>query len=62
MEFTLGGVVDAEKEISAIIETTPEMRLFHVQHATSPVPMEELEEKNIQYNWGKAGEGGGRLR
>ena len=62
MEFTLGSMFDAEKEIAAIVETTPEMRLFHLQRATSPVPKEDLEENDIQYNWGKAGENGPMLR
>ena len=62
MEFQLQSVFDAENEINNIIETTPEMRLFHVKHKTSPEPIEDLEDADIQYNWGKAGDGGPNLR
>ena len=62
MEFQLQSVFDAENEINNIIQTTPEMRLFHVKHKTSSEPIEDLVEDDIQYNWGKAGEGGPNLR
>ena len=62
MEFQMQSVFDAENEINEIIKTTPEMRLFHVNHKTSPDPIEDLEDGDIQYNWGKAGDGGPNLR
>ena len=62
MEFTMGQMFDATNEIASIVESTPELRLFHVQHVTSPEPREDFEENNIQYNWGKAGENGQNLR
>ena len=62
MEFQLQSVFDAENEINNIIETTPEMRLFHVKHKTSAEPIEDLEDGDIQYNWGKAGDDGPNLR
>ena len=62
MEFQLQSTFDAENEIANIVETSPEMRLFHVQHKTSAEPKEDLEENDIQYNWGKAGAGGKNLR
>ena len=58
MEFQLQSVFDAENKINNIIETTPEMRLFHVKHKTSAEPIEDLEDGDIQYNWGKAGDDG----
>ena len=62
MEFTMGQMFDADKEIAAIVESTPEMRLFHIQHVTSPEPIDDFEENNIRYSWGKAGDNGDNLR
>ena len=62
MEFQLGSMYDAEKEIASIVQTTPEMRIFRVKHATSPNVKEDFQENDIQNNWGKAGENGQNLR
>ena len=62
MEFQLQSTFDANNEIANIVETTPEMRLFHVQHKTSAEPKEDLEESDIQYNWGKVQNGGQNIR
>ena len=62
MEFDLSSMYEAENEIASIVETTPEMRIFKVKHATSPKVKEDLEQNDIQHSWEKAGANGQHLR